>query len=91
MSRAPTGPRRRRTQRDRTVGRRRVLLVRAQDDGDAGRRLLERLEQGRLGILVHPVGALDDRHPGAALDRHQRQLDDQVAGRPRTFALAGRR
>ena len=55
------------------------LLVRAQDDRHAGRRLLERLEQGRLGVLVHPVGALDDRDAGAALDRHQLQLADEVA------------
>ena len=39
------------------------LVVGAQHDRHAGRRLLERLEQGRLGILVHPVGALDDGDP----------------------------
>ncbi len=54
------------------------LLVRAEEDGHAGRRLLEGLEQGRLGVLVHPVGTLDDRHACAALDRHQLQLDDEI-------------
>ena len=58
------------------------LLVRAEEDGHAGRRLLERLEQGRLGVLVHPVGTLDDRHAGAALDRHQLQLDDEILDAP---------
>ena len=58
------------------------FLVRAEEDGHAGRRLLERLQQGRLGVLVHPVGALDDRHAGAALDRHQLQLADQILDAP---------
>ena len=54
------------------------LLVRAEHDRHAGRRFLERLEQGRLGVLVHPIRALDDRHPGAALDRHEEELADEV-------------
>jgi len=54
------------------------LLVRAEQDRDTRRWLLESLEQGRLGILVHPVRALDDGHPGTALDRHEHQLADEI-------------
>ena len=58
------------------------LLVGAQHDRDAGRRLLERLEQRRLGVLVHPVGDLDDRHARATLDRHERQVREEVLHAP---------
>ena len=44
--------------------------------------LLERLEQGGLGVLVHPVGGLDDRHARAALDRHQLEVADEVLDAP---------
>ena len=54
------------------------LLVSAEQDRDTGRWLLEGLEQGRLGILVHPIGALDDGDTGTALDRHEQQLADQI-------------
>ena len=37
-----------------------VLVIGTQDDRDPGRRLLERLEQGALGVLVHAMGRLDD-------------------------------
>ena len=53
--------------------------VRAEDDGHARRRLLERLEEGGLGVLVHPVGALDDGDPRATLGRHQHELGDEIA------------
>ena len=56
-----------------------VLLVGAQHDGHARWRFLERLEEGRLGVLVHPLGALDDRHPGTPLGGHERQLGGEVA------------
>ena len=46
-----------------------VLVVRAEDDRHAGGRLLERLEERRLGVVAHPVGPLEDRDAGAALDR----------------------
>jgi hypothetical protein len=55
------------------------LLVGTEHDHHPCRRLLERLEQRRLGVLVHPFGTLDDRHPGPALDGHQGELRDQVA------------
>ena len=59
----------------RADGRQEPLLgIGAQDDRHPGRRLLEGLEQGRLGVLVHPVRGLDDRDPGAALHRQQRQV-----------------
>src|SRR5262245_51198753 len=86
MSRWPTGPSpiRWRPEPDPLAARadRRQqppLAVSAEDDRDAGRRLLERLEQRGLGVLVHPVGAVDDGDAPAALHRHQGQLRDQVA------------
>ena len=60
-------------------GQQPVFLVRAQDEGHVAARLLERLEQGILGVLVHPLGVLDDRDPVTALDRQVGQLGDQVA------------
>ena len=82
MSRAPTSPSRT-PEAARADGRQQPrLLVGAQHDRHPARRLLERLEQRRLGVLVHPVGALDDRDPGTALDRHQRELRDQVTDAP---------
>ena len=54
----PTGPSRRRAQRERIVGQQGLLGVRAEDERHPGRRLLEGLEQRRLGVLVHAMGAL---------------------------------
>ena len=82
MSRTPTGPRRSRAQRDRIVGRSGSSASAQSTIVTPGRRLLERLEQGRLGVLVHAVGTLDDRDPGAALDRQQGQVGDEVADAP---------
>ena len=58
-----------------------VLVVGAQDDRDAGRWLLERLEQRGLGVLVHPMRRFDDRHARAALERQQHELADRGRGR----------
>ena len=58
-------------------------LVRAQDQGRSGGRLLERLEQGVLGVLVETMGALDDRDPVRPFDRETGHLAQQVAHRPR--------
>ena len=82
MSRDPTSPRRmpeaaRPDRREETR-----LLVGTQDDGDARGRLLERLEQRGLGVLVHPVGGLDDRHARAALDRHEDEVGEEVLDAP---------
>ena len=57
----------------------RLFGIGAQDQRHPGRRLLEGLEQGRLRVLVHAVGRLDDGDPCPALDRQQRQLADEVA------------
>ena len=59
-----------------------ALGVGAQDDRHARRRFLERLQKSGLGILIHPVGTLDDRDAGAAFDRHQLELADQVLDAP---------
>ena len=56
-----------------------VLAIGAQDEDDARGRLLEGLEQGRLGVLVHALGGLDDADAGPALDGQQGQLGDEVA------------
>ena len=57
-----------------------ALLVGGREDEDgAGGRLLERLEERRLGVLGHPVRGDDDRDARAALDGHERQLADEVA------------
>ena len=74
------------THRERTVGRQAVLVVGAQDERRAGGRLLERLEERRLGVVVHAMRALDERHAPAALDGHQRQLGHQVADPPDVLA-----
>jgi hypothetical protein len=67
----------------RTDGRQKAsLLIGAEQDRDARRRLLERLEQGRLRVLVHPVRTLDDRDTRPALDRHEQQLADQILDTP---------
>ena len=57
-----------------------VLVVRAEHDRHAGRRLLERLQERRLGVVAHPVGPLEDRDPGAALDGQQRRDPARGAG-----------
>ena len=75
----PSGATRSRTQRERTVGSNRSSLVGTQDQADRRRRLLERLEERVLGVLVHPLGMFDDRDPMAAFDRQVGQLGDQVA------------
>ena len=56
-----------------------LLVVGAQDQRGPGGRLLERLEQRRLGVVVHPVRVAEDRDPRAALDGQQRELDGQAA------------
>ena len=68
-----------RAQRDRIVGRSGSSASAHRMRIDPGRRLLERLEQGRLGVLVHALGRLDDGDPGTTLDRQQGQLADEVA------------
>ncbi len=78
MSRDPTSPSRTRKQRDRTVGRRRASASAHRMMVTPAGRFLERLEQGRLRVLVHPVGGLDDGDASATLDRHERQLADEV-------------
>ena len=56
----------------------RLLGVRAEDERHPGGRLLQGLEQGRLGVLVHALGRLDDGHPCPALDGQQRQVGDEI-------------
>jgi hypothetical protein len=56
-----------------------LLVVGAEEDRRAGRRLLERLEQGRLGVLRHPVRRLDDRDARAALDGEQGEVAHEIA------------
>ena len=80
---AATGPRRTRTQRERTVGRRRSSSSAHRMSVAPGGRLLERLEQRRLGVVVHAMGALDDAPRATALDGQQRELPT----RPRTARL----
>ena len=43
-----------------------------------GRRLLEALEQGVLGLLVHEVGVVDDHRPRATLEGAALQLLDEL-------------
>ena len=55
------------------------LVVRGGQDQDCVRgRLLQRLEERRLGVFGHAVGARDNRNPRAALDGQERQVADQV-------------
>ena len=78
MSRGPTGPRRIRAQRERTVGSRRA--------SSSAHRTIVTPAGGSSSVLSSAAWAssfirsrrLDDRHPCAALDRQQRELADQV-------------
>ncbi len=79
MSRTPTGPSRMRAQRDRTVGSSRSSSSAHRISVVPGGRLLERLQQRRLGVVVHPVSVAEDRDPRAALDGQQRELDGEAA------------
>ncbi len=79
MSRTPTGPSRRRAQRERTVGSSLSSSSAHRIEGETGRRLLEGLEERRLGILVHAVGGLDDRDASRPFEGHEDELADQLA------------
>jgi hypothetical protein len=59
------------------------LLVGAEHNRDPGRRLLEHLEEGVLGVVVESIGLLDDDDPRPAFDGEQRQLADQMPDRAR--------
>jgi hypothetical protein len=60
-------------------GQEALLIGRGEDQHRAGGRLLERLEERRLGVLGHAIRGGDDRDPRAALDGQQRQVPDEVA------------
>ena len=71
--------------RTRADGRQQPLLVGGgEDDHGSGGRFLERLEEGRLGVLGHPVGRDDDRDARAALDRAAAQDRETRSRTPRS-------
>ena len=55
-----------------------LLIVGAKDDRHSGWRLLEHLEKSVLGVVVEPMGRLNDDDPRPALNWKQRQFRDQV-------------
>ncbi len=67
-----------RAHRERIVGSQAGFLVGAEDDRRPDGGLLEGLEQGSLGVVVHAVGGFDDGDTRAALERQQRQLTHEV-------------
>ena len=59
-----------------------ILLVGAQDDRHPGGRLLEGLEERRLGVLVQAVRLFDQRDTCATLDGQQGEVRDQPPDGP---------
>ena len=88
MSRGPTGPRRIRAHLRADRGQEAGLVIGAEHDRDAGRWLLERLEERGLCVLVHAMRRFHDRDASAALERQQGEVRDQVADAPVVGARA---
>ena len=79
MSRGPTGPRRIRAQRDRTVGRSRVSSSAHSTIVTPGGGSSSVLSRAALRVLVHPVGRLHDRDACPTLEGQEGQIGDEVA------------